>query len=85
MAAHQSYEDQKKLVFKGLMILGVITIVEVFVALFATFIAGEPLKLGAWAGKVSAISRVRLRWIKPTATKMVRPSPKEIMIPAAGA
>lgn len=33
--SHQSYEDQKKLVFKGLMILGVITIVEVFVALFA--------------------------------------------------
>jgi cytochrome c oxidase subunit IV len=30
-----SYEDQKKFVFKGLMLLGVITIVEVLFALFA--------------------------------------------------
>lgn len=30
-----SYEDQKKLVFRGLMILGIITLVEVFIALFA--------------------------------------------------
>ncbi len=35
MAAHQSYEDQKKLVFYGLKLLGVITIVEVVFALFA--------------------------------------------------
>lgn len=35
MAGHQSYEEQKALVFRGLMILGVITIVEVFVALLA--------------------------------------------------
>ena len=34
MAGHMSYEDQKKLVFKGLMILGVITIIEVITALF---------------------------------------------------
>ncbi len=33
--SHLSYEDQKKLVFRGLMILGVITLVEVFIALFA--------------------------------------------------
>lgn len=33
--SHLSYEDQKKLVFRGLMILGIITLVEVFVALFA--------------------------------------------------
>ena len=31
--AHGSYEDQKKLVLKGLMVLGVITIGEVFIAL----------------------------------------------------
>jgi cytochrome c oxidase subunit IV len=30
-----SYEDQKKFVFKGLMLLGIITIVEVVFALFA--------------------------------------------------
>jgi cytochrome c oxidase subunit IV len=35
MAAHQSYEDQKKLVFYGLKLLGIITIVEVLFALFA--------------------------------------------------
>lgn len=35
MAAHQSYEDQKKLVFYGLKLLGIITIAEVFFALFA--------------------------------------------------
>jgi cytochrome c oxidase subunit IV len=35
MAGHQSYEEQKALVFRGLMILGVITIVEVLVALLA--------------------------------------------------
>lgn len=35
MAAHQSYEDQKKLVFYGLKLLGIITIVEVAFALFA--------------------------------------------------
>lgn len=35
MAAHQSYEDQKKLVFYGLKLLGIITIVEVVFALFA--------------------------------------------------
>lgn len=33
--SHQSYEEQKQLVFKGLKILGAITIIEVFVALFA--------------------------------------------------
>lgn len=35
MSAHQSYEDQKKLVFYGLKLLGIITIVEVVFALFA--------------------------------------------------
>lgn len=35
MAAHQSYEDQKKLVFYGLKLLAIITIVEVVFALFA--------------------------------------------------
>lgn len=35
MAGHQSYEEQKALVFKGLLLLGAITIVEVFVALLA--------------------------------------------------
>jgi len=35
MAAHQSYEDQKKLVFYGLKLLGIITIIEVAFALFA--------------------------------------------------
>jgi len=35
MAAHHSYEDQKKLVFYGLKLLGIITIVEVAFALFA--------------------------------------------------
>jgi len=33
--AHQSYEDQKKLVFYGLKLLGIITVVEVVFALFA--------------------------------------------------
>ena len=35
MAGHQTYEEQKALVFRGLMILGVVTIVEVIIALFA--------------------------------------------------
>ncbi len=35
MAGHQTYEEQKALVFRGLLILGVITIVEVLIALFA--------------------------------------------------
>ncbi len=35
MAGHQTYEEQKALVFRGLMILGVITIVEVVIALLA--------------------------------------------------
>jgi cytochrome c oxidase subunit IV len=35
MAGHQTYEEQKALVFRGLMILGVITIVEVIIALLA--------------------------------------------------
>jgi len=35
MAGHQTYEEQKALVFKGLMLLGAITIVEVVVALLA--------------------------------------------------
>ncbi|HOY04493.1 MAG TPA: cytochrome C oxidase subunit IV family protein [Saprospiraceae bacterium] len=35
MAGHQTYEEQKALVFKGLMLLGAITIVEVFIALLA--------------------------------------------------
>ncbi|MEZ4919546.1 MAG: cytochrome C oxidase subunit IV family protein [Saprospiraceae bacterium] len=35
MAGHQTYEEQKALVFKGLMLLGVITIVEVLIALLA--------------------------------------------------
>lgn len=35
MAGHQTYEEQKALVFKGLMILGAVTIVEVLIALLA--------------------------------------------------
>lgn len=35
MAGHQTYEEQKALVFKGLMILGFVTIVEVVIALLA--------------------------------------------------
>lgn len=35
MAGHLTYEEQKKLVFNGLILLGVITIVEVLFALFA--------------------------------------------------
>lgn len=35
MAAHQTYEEQKKFVLRGLGLLGLITIVEVFVALLA--------------------------------------------------
>ncbi|MEQ1744526.1 MAG: cytochrome C oxidase subunit IV family protein [Saprospiraceae bacterium] len=35
MAGHQSYEEQKALVFRGLMLLGAITIIEVLVALLA--------------------------------------------------
>lgn len=35
MDAHMSYEDQKKLVVKGLKILGAVTIVEVLIALLA--------------------------------------------------
>jgi cytochrome c oxidase subunit IV len=35
MASHMSYEEQKALVFRGLILLGIITIVEVFVALLA--------------------------------------------------
>lgn len=35
MAGHQTYEEQKALVFRGLMILGLVTIVEVLIALLA--------------------------------------------------
>ncbi|HMX39317.1 MAG TPA: cytochrome C oxidase subunit IV family protein [Saprospiraceae bacterium] len=35
MAGHLSYEEQKQLVFRGLILLAVITIVEVVFALFA--------------------------------------------------
>jgi cytochrome c oxidase subunit 4 len=35
MDAHMSYDDQKKLVVKGLILLGVITLVEVAIALIA--------------------------------------------------
>ncbi len=35
MAGHQTYEQQKALVFRGLMILGAVTIVEVIIALLA--------------------------------------------------
>lgn len=35
MAGHQTYDEQKKLVFYGLKLLGVITILEVAFALFA--------------------------------------------------
>ncbi len=35
MAAHQTYEEGKKLVFYGLKLLAAITIIEVFVALWA--------------------------------------------------
>jgi len=33
MSAHLSYEASKKVVFKGLLLLGVITMIEVFIAL----------------------------------------------------
>lgn len=33
MSAHLSYEESKKIVFKGLILLGVITLIEVFIAL----------------------------------------------------
>lgn len=33
MSAHLSYEESKKVVFKGLILLGVITLLEVFIAL----------------------------------------------------
>lgn len=33
--AHQSYEEQKRFVVRGLILLGIITLVEVFVALLA--------------------------------------------------
>ena len=35
MDVHQSYEDQKRFVVRGLMLLGAITLVEVFIALWA--------------------------------------------------
>jgi cytochrome c oxidase subunit IV len=35
MAGHQSYEEQKMFVFRGLALLGAITIVEVLIALLA--------------------------------------------------
>lgn len=35
MAGHQTYEEQKALVFRGLLLLGAITIIEVVVALLA--------------------------------------------------
>jgi hypothetical protein len=35
MAGHQTYEEQKQLVFYGLKLLAVITVVEVAFALFA--------------------------------------------------
>lgn len=35
MAGHSSYEEQKQLVFRGLKLLGLITIIEVAFALFA--------------------------------------------------
>jgi cytochrome c oxidase subunit IV len=33
--AHQSYEEQKRFVVRGLILLGIITLVEVFIALWA--------------------------------------------------
>lgn len=35
MAEHLSYEEQKRFVMRGLMLLGMITLVEVFIALWA--------------------------------------------------
>jgi cytochrome c oxidase subunit 4 len=35
MAQHTSYEEQKQFVVKGLILLGIITLVEVFIALWA--------------------------------------------------
>lgn len=35
MAEHLSYEEQKKFVVRGLILLGVITLIEVFIALWA--------------------------------------------------
>ena len=41
-----SYEDSKKLVFKGLILLGVLTIVEVAIALFANGHITESFDIG---------------------------------------
>jgi cytochrome c oxidase subunit 4 len=35
MDVHQSYEEQKRFVVKGLILLGIITLIEVFIALWA--------------------------------------------------
>lgn len=35
MSVHQSYEEQKRFVVRGLILLGIITLVEVFIALWA--------------------------------------------------
>ena len=35
MDGHQSYEEQKRFVVRGLILLGIITLVEVFIALWA--------------------------------------------------
>jgi cytochrome c oxidase subunit IV len=47
MAGHQTYEEQKALVFRGLMILGAVTIVEVIIALLAKGHLGMPRWEGA--------------------------------------
>lgn len=41
MSAHLSYEDSIKAAYRGLALLAVITLVEVFVSLGANYIAGE--------------------------------------------
>jgi cytochrome c oxidase subunit IV len=46
--AHGSYEEQKKLVIKGLMVLGVITIVEVCIALLGNGHLIEGFHLPKW-------------------------------------
>lgn len=43
---HLSYEESKKLVFKGLILLGVLTIVEVAIALFANGHITESFDIG---------------------------------------
>ncbi len=46
--AHLSYEESKKAVFKGLLLLGVITLAEVFIALIGNGHIIEGFELPIW-------------------------------------